>query len=192
MNMNSRVTVGFVLVPILASAASLFAITNACEGVPSVPIEAACRKASGREHDEAMYKLCSETLNSMPDNKISTYAAAAADKAAQSSNSTASSIQAMLDKGSIEKSHISMWSGCVADFSKAQQHMTTVQDQVQHCSFAHINQEFVDARVAFRHCEKMLVTVGPTPAELHQSVANSRDRIALAFRLGHPLWHHMH
>jgi hypothetical protein len=50
----------------------------------------------------------------------------------------------------------------------------------------------VDAMVVFRHCEKMLVTVGPTPAELQQSVANSSDRIALAFRLGRPLWHHMH
>jgi pectinesterase inhibitor-like protein len=193
MNMNGRVTIILVLVPILASAASLFAITNACEGVPSVPIEVACRKAAGRQHDEAMYMLCSETLNSMPDNKISTYAAAAADKAAQSSNSTAGSIQAMLDEGSIEKSHVSMWSGCVADFQKAHQAMTTVKDQVQHCSFTNIKKEFMDARVAFKHCEKMLVTVGPTPEQLHNSVANSRKRIGLAFRLARPLmWHHMH
>jgi pectinesterase inhibitor-like protein len=192
MNMNSRATVVLVLVPILASAASLFTITNACEGVPSVPIEAACRKASGREHDEAMYKLCSETLNSMPDNKISTYAAAAADKAAQSSNSTVGSIKAMLDEGSIEKSHVSMWSGCVADYQKAHQAMTTVKDQVQRCSFADIKKEFMDARVAFEHCEKMLVTVGPKPEQLHNSVANSRKRIGLAFRLAHPLWHHHH
>jgi hypothetical protein len=85
-----------------------------------------------------------------------------------------------------------MWSGCVADYQKAHQAMTTVKDQVQRCSFVDIKKEFMYARVAFEHCEKMLVTVGPKPEQLHNSVANSRKRIGLAFRLAHPLWHHHH
>ena len=68
--MNSRATI-LVLAPILA-AALLFAAGDACEGVPSMSIEAACHSAASM--DEAMHNLCLRTLHSSspPDNKIST------------------------------------------------------------------------------------------------------------------------
>jgi len=70
-NMNSRATMMLALVSILA-AALLFTVGDACEGVPSMSIEAACHSAASM--DEAMHNLCLRTLHSSspPDNKIST------------------------------------------------------------------------------------------------------------------------
>jgi len=179
--MNSRATI-LVLAPILA-AALLFAAGDACEGVPSMTIEAACHAAAGT--DSAMYDLCLQALHSssLPDNKISTLAAAAAETAALVCDDTAGSIEVMLKDGLINRRHRIMWSGCVGDLRRAQRALATVEGQMRRCSFAHTRQEYVEASVAIRHCTDKLASVGPTPVRLQHSVVRSRESTVLASRL---------
>ncbi|CAO2206673.1 unnamed protein product [Urochloa humidicola] len=180
--MNSR-AINIVLMVSILAAAFLFAIGYACEGVPSMSIEGACHTATGT--DGAMNSLCLRTLHSSspPDNKISTYAGAAARAAVLTCDSTAGAIQVMLNNGSIDRRHRLMWSGCMGDIRRAQQALGTVQDQVRRCLFAHIRQEYVEARAAIQHCTDKLASVGPTPVQLHYLVEDSRVRTVLAFRL---------
>ncbi|CAL5008579.1 unnamed protein product [Urochloa decumbens] len=178
-------TVILVIAATLA-AASLSVTGDACAGVPSMPIDAACRAASP---GPAMYNLCMSILQSLPpgSSDLATYAVGAAGAAALSGDSAADAGRRMLGDASLPGNLRDACSGCVSDFGNARQAISRVADQLGRCAFAGLRQGFMDALAAVEDCASKLAFAGGESTPLYGMVVGNRDRTVIAFRLATPL-----
>nr|TKW09037.1 hypothetical protein SEVIR_6G064800v2 [Setaria viridis] len=168
------------------AAASLSGIGDACAGVPSMPIDTACRAAST---GPAMYSLCMSILQSLPPSggDLVTYAVGAAGAAALSCDTATRAGEGMLGDGSLPGELRDACSGCVADYGNARQAISGVADQLGRCEFAYLRQGYMDALAAVEDCTAKLGLAGGTSTPLYGMVVGSRDRTVIAFRLASSL-----
>nr|CAB3482107.1 unnamed protein product [Digitaria exilis] len=173
-----------ILVILTASMAttSLFVTANACAGVPSMPIDAACRAAST---SQAMYDLCTSILQSSPPNSdLATYAVSAAGAAALSCDSAADASVRMLQDGSVSGDMRDACSACVDDYHAAHQGIAGAADQLGQCAFQNVRQGYMDALSSIEDCTAKLVAAGGTTTTLYAMAVGVRDRTAIALPLG--------
>ncbi|XP_048540689.1 uncharacterized protein LOC125519951 [Triticum urartu] len=157
-----------------------------CPGVPSLAVEAACRKACGTKlmHDMCMYTLRGGFDPSPSVHiEVTEYALLAAHRALESYGATAAAAAELLRNGSLSGDERAAYNTCLTEYSYAVQCMEHVAgDMVARCRFARLGEEYVRCVTYVEGCRDRLVRLKSSP--LYAMNLVDRNKALLAYSLG--------
>jgi hypothetical protein len=169
------------LIPFLGGAAG-----QHCHGVPSLPVEMACREACATR---LMYDMCMDTLREEfdPDPSrsiaVTAYALLAAQRAVESYVVTVAEASELLHNGSLGGDERTAYQVCVAQYAYAKQSMDNVaEDLLPPCSFAGLRDEYLNGVRDLESCRDRVIRFTKSPLNAMNLV--DRNKALLAYSLG--------
>ncbi|KAE8783140.1 hypothetical protein D1007_43442 [Hordeum vulgare] len=156
-----------------------------CPGVPSLPVEAACRKACGTK---LMHDMCMDTLRGgfHPSPSIhievTEYALLAAHHALESYGATAAAASELLRNRSLAGDERAAYNTCLTEYSYAVQCMDHVAgDMLPRCRFAGLGEQYVHCVAYVEGCRDRLVWLKSSP--LYTMNLVDRNKALLAYSI---------
>uniref|UniRef100_A0ACD5WVJ0 Uncharacterized protein n=1 Tax=Avena sativa TaxID=4498 RepID=A0ACD5WVJ0_AVESA len=157
-----------------------------CDGVPSLPVEVACREACATR---LMYDMCMDTLREKfdPDPShsvaVTAYALLAAQRAVESYVVTVAEASDLLRDRSLGGDERTAYQVCVLEYGYAKQSMDNVaEDLLPPCSFGELRQEYMNGLMDLESCRDRVLRLTESPLNAMNLV--DRNKALLAYFLG--------